>query len=257
MKPDNPIILALDTSSLTVAKDILNQVRPNIGMVKIGLELFTAHGKDALELSSDFGIPVFLDLKLYDIPTTVEKTVSVVCYMLSQHNGEHFLSIHCSGGKKMCKAAMDAAQGSNVNIAGVTALTSLSSEDFTEIGFKTTSPGCRTSDLTLLGADCQHEYWTEDPVTRNRVFEGLTNFVCAPNQLKLLTSYHNFDKTLTFITPGIRMDKEDKDDHERSKPAGFALKNGATWIVVGRPITQAKDPAAASLYFKEQADRNK
>ncbi len=256
MRPDNPIILALDYSNLQEARSVLELVRSNIGMIKIGLELFTAHGKEALELSTDFGIPIFLDLKLNDIPTTVEKTVSVVCYMLGQHAGEHFLSIHCSGGKKMCEAALNASQGSNVTMTGVTALTSLSSEDFAEMGFQTVSAGKRTSDLLLLGADCQNEYSKQDPVTHKRIFKGLTHFVCAPNQLNLINSYE-FDKTLTLITPGIRMDKEEKNDHDRSKPAGFALRNGAAWIVIGRPITQAKDPVAASLYFKEQADRIK
>ncbi len=78
MKPDNPIILALDYSDLNEARQVLDRVRPHIGMVKIGLELWAAYGKEALEISSDFQIPIFLDLKLHDVPTTVSKTISVV-----------------------------------------------------------------------------------------------------------------------------------------------------------------------------------
>jgi orotidine-5'-phosphate decarboxylase len=253
MKPDNPIILALDTSSLTVAKDILNQVRSNIGMVKIGLELFTAHGKEALELSSEFNIPVFLDLKLHDVPTTVEKTTAIVCEMLSKHPGNHFLSIHCFGGREMCASAFKVADGSNVSITGITVLTSITRDDLSWAGFRDTRANIKTVDFARIGIDCANpasNYWSN-----NAVKIGLTSFVCAPAQTALMRKHYGDD--ITIINPGIRPTSDVSKDHANSKPPGFALKNGATWIVVGRPITQATDPASAAAGFKIEADRNR
>src|SRR5271157_5921986 len=136
MKPDNPIILALDYANLNQVEALLFKVRPHIGMVKVGLELFTATGKGALVMANYFKVPVFLDLKLHDVPTTVAKTTEVVCSLLAAHAGEHFLSIHCSGGAEMCEAALKSAQGSNVNIAGVTILTSIAEPQLHKMGFK-------------------------------------------------------------------------------------------------------------------------
>jgi orotidine-5'-phosphate decarboxylase len=252
MKPDNPIILALDYSDLNDARKILAKVRPNIGMIKIGLELFTAFGREALDLSKDFNIPVFLDLKLHDIPTTVEKTVAVACQMLARYGGEHFLSIHCFGGQQMCEAALRTTQGSNVKVVGVTVLTSLDEDDFEAMGFSTLAPGKRTVSLGFIGADCSNAQEQYD-AQRHRILSGLTHFVCAPNQLELMNAYLGDD--MIYITPGIRTEAEEKHDHARSKTAGYALRNGATWIVIGRPITQAPDPVAASVYFKMQTHK--
>lgn len=253
MKSDNPIILALDYSDVNDARKLLSQVRPNIGMIKIGLELFTASGKEALELSNQFNVPIFLDLKLHDVPTTVSKTVSVVCQLLSQCPGDHFLSIHCFGGGTTCEAALKAASGSNVTIAGVTALTSLEEDDFWEMGFRTLAVGKRAVALAEIGADCSNitgDYQSDK--NRKRIFTGLKHFVCAPDRLKLMISHIG---EMNFICPGIRADGEETHDHKKTKPIGFALRSGATWVVVGRPITQAVDPVAASAYFKSQADK--
>jgi len=251
MKPDNPIILALDYSDLHEARQMLDKVRPHIGMIKIGLELYTAYGREALELSSDFQIPVFLDLKLHDVPTTVRKTTAVVCSFLSKHPGEHILSIHCAGGREMCKAAIEAASSSNVSIAGVTVLTSLDDRDFHHIGFKDCRPGIRTVDAANVGYDCLHDGPQYD-AQGTRIYSGLTHFICAPNQVPLMKQHY---ENSILITPGIRADGDDTHDHERTKPASFALKNGASWIVIGRPITRASDPVIAAQYFEQQAKK--
>lgn len=252
MKPDNPIILALDYSDLTEARQMLDKVRPHIGMIKIGLELYTAHGREALNLSSDYQIPVFLDLKLHDVPTTVGKTISVVCSFLSNHPGGHLLSIHCSGGRVMCETALKASMGSNVTIAGVTTLTSLDKRDFQHMGFRNSQPGTRTESAAYIGYDCMNEYPVYD-ASGARVYNGIKHFITAPNQLPLMKKHYE-DSIL--ITPGIRSDSDKTDDHARSKPIGFALKNGATWVVIGRPITQASDPLAAVQYFEAQAKKH-
>lgn len=251
MKPDNPIILALDYSDLSEARQVLERVRPNIGMIKIGLELYTAYGREALELSSDFQIPVFLDLKLHDVPTTVSKTISVVCALLGKHAGDHLLSVHCEGGIHMLRSARNAAMGSNVTIAGVTTLTSLDTMDFRRMGFGNSQPGTRTVVAADVGYDCMNDRPAYD-AKGDRVYDGLRHFICAPNQVPLMKKH--FEDSI-LITPGIRSDSDKTDDHARSKPIGFALRSGATWVVIGRPITQASDPKIAAEYFEQQAKK--
>ena len=251
MKPDNPIILALDYSNINQVEALLFKVRPHIGMVKIGLELWTSCGKDALQMADYFKVPVFLDLKLHDVPTTVRKTTEVVCSMLARIPGDHFLSIHCAGSYMMCRAAMEAAQGSNVTIAGVTFLTSLDESDFGWIGYKDCRPGTRTVDITEVGYDCMNDDPQYD-VNGKRIYSGIRHYICAPNQAKLMKEHY---QDAVLICPGIRGDSDEAHDHARTKPAGAALKNGATWLVIGRPITKATDPVAAAQYFEEQAKK--
>jgi orotidine-5'-phosphate decarboxylase len=243
MRPDNPTILALDYSDLSDARQMLSKVRPYIGMAKIGLELFTAYGKNSLELSQEFNVPIFLDLKLHDIPKTVGKTIEVICNLLSGFNQQHYLTVHCSGGKEMCKTALKVTEGSNIKIVGITALTSLNERDFRDLGYRDSRASTRTSDLLELGRDC------------NAKNDGINAFVCAPNQLP--TMRKNYPLDIELISPGIRDDSQEDQDHKRFKPASFAFKNGATWIVVGRPITQAHDPVSAALHFQDQADKHR
>ena len=252
MKPTNPIILALDYSDLQEAEQILSRVRPHIGMVKIGLELFVSAGRNAIDMIRSYNVPVFLDLKLHDVPTTVAKTTEMVCTMLANSFGEHFLSVHCFGGAEMCKAAMKATQGSNVSIAGVTILTSISDSDLYSMGFHNARPGDRTVSAANMVLDCLNESAVYDPVTKKRIFNGVKNFICAPNQLNLMKKHF---ENVTLITPGIRSEGEDTHDHDRAKPASFALKNGATWLVIGRPITKSADPVSAASYFEQQAKK--
>ena len=251
MKPDNPIILAVDYSNVNQMEKLLFEVRPHIGMVKIGLELWTACGKDALQMADYFKVPVFLDLKLHDVPTTVSKTTEVVCGLLAPLQGQHFLSVHCSGGYNMCKAAMEAAQGSNVTVAGVTILTSLDENELSWLGFKDCRPGPRTECLIDVGYDCMNDDKQFD-ANGKRLFNGLKHFICAPNQAKLMKEHF---PDITLICPGIRADSDEVHDHARTKTAGFALKNGADWLVVGRPITGSSDPRAVAQYYEEQAKK--
>jgi orotidine-5'-phosphate decarboxylase len=236
----NPIILALDFNSVSTAQQMLSRIRPYIGMIKIGLELFTAHGKEALALGQEFHIPIFLDLKLHDIPHTVHRTISVLCEMLAPISGQHFVSIHTFGGIEMCKEAYLTSQNSNVEIVGITLLSSLDTSDLESFGFSDRRVGPKTIELAGLSLNLR-----EDDM-------GLRTFVCAPPQLKLMRQY--FGKELTLISPGIRADNS-TDDHKRSASAAFALKNGADWLVIGRPITQAPDPIEAAQYYQNQVEK--
>lgn len=249
---NNPIILALDYSDLSEASNMLSKVRNHIGMIKIGTQLFTAQGKESFSLAKQFHIPIFLDLKLHDVPTTVSKTVEVICELLANVSGDHFLSIHCFGGKEMCRAAFETTKGSNVSIVGVTTLTSLSERDFGNMGFRDCRPGIRTIDLAYLGADCLNEKAQYDN-NKQRILSGLTHFVCAPNQLNLMRQHLGVN--MVFITPGIRAESDEENDHKRNKPASFAIRNGADWIVVGRPITKSSMPEQAAIALKAQVDR--
>jgi len=240
MFKDNPIILALDYSDLSEATNMLSKVRQHIGMIKIGLELFTAHGRDALELGKHFNIPVFLDLKLFDIPTTISRTTKVVCEQLAQCGGHHFLSVHTFGGQEMCQAAMKAADSSNVSIVGITILTSMSERELGYLGFTDRRIGPRTVYAAELVGDTKSSPRVE-------------HFVCAPTQTQLMRQ-HLGDK-VTLITPGIREDSTKLDEHKRTATVSGALKKGSNWLVIGRPITQAADPAYAASVFADQAER--
>lgn len=248
-KIDNPIILALDFADLDMARDMISKTRNHVGMIKIGLELFSAHGKDALALGNEFGVPIFLDLKLHDVPTTVRKTTSVLCERLSAINGDHLLSVHTAGGQLMCKAAADAAKNSNVRIAGITVLTSLSERDLHNLGCSDGRIGTRTT-FSIQNALQMHENqdWRSPLVDI-----GIKHFVISPNQLDLAKQH--FKDDLVLITPGIRSDTEMTDDHKRAKPLSFAIKHGADWVVIGRPITQSHDPALAAASLHDQVVR--
>lgn len=249
---NNPIILALDSMDKSKASDLLTKVRPHIGMIKIGLEMYSEYGKSSLELGDTFAAPIFLDLKLFDVPTTVGKTVASICRQLAPISGNHFLTVHCMGGKEMCQAALSASQGSNVTIVGVTALTSMDSVDFYNLGMRNGMPGKVTGILMDVGADCNNKHWKYD-AAHKRILSGLTHFVCAPTQLPLMRK--NYGPDLILITPGIRSDTDEQHDHKRTKSASFAIRNGANWIVIGRPITEAVDPLFVTKSFETQLDR--
>lgn len=237
MKNDTPIIIALDYDNLDRAKAMLNKVRPYVSMAKIGLELFTAVGHRAFELSQEFDIPLFVDLKLHDTPLTVSKTISVLSAQLppvAPYPGKHFVSIHTLGGGEMCNAAFLSTRHSDIELVGITVLTSLDSIDLSYLGFAHMIEE-QTINLTLSG-----------------ISSALTHFVCAPTQIKLLRA--KFGDGVTLITPGIREERGDA-THKQFTSAAQAIKNGADWIVIGKPITKAVDPVQAAIYFKDQVDK--
>lgn len=237
----NPIILALDFSDLNAADDMLSKVRNHIGMIKIGPELFTAYGREALELGLKHHVPIFLDLKLHDIPNTVAKTVDVIATRFAEQYKIKFLTVHAFGGKEMIKAAIGTARGSDMAIAAVTLLTSIERQDLVNMGFTDRREGVKTVDLGLLAYNA-----------------GARAFVAAPTQIHLMRKH--LDKpadTVTLITPGIRAVDAPEDDQKRTKPIGFAIKNGADWVVVGRPITQDQNPEGAARLLADQADKAK
>lgn len=198
-------------------------------MAKVGLELFTREGPRVVELGKRHSLPVFLDLKLHDISETVERAVRSVA-----HLGARYLTVHASGGPKMLERAV-AAAGSSLSICAVTVLTSLTNDDLAAIGMDGLT-GPRALSLAKMAYAA-----------------GVRAFVCSPQEANALRNELGADATL--ITPGVRAPGNEKGDQQRTATPFDAVRNGADWIVVGRPIRDASDPADAAKTFRLEADR--
>lgn len=218
------LILALDVPTREAADPILRQLRGQLRWVKIGLQMFTAYGPDYVREVAGLGFNVFLDLKLHDIPNTVAKAVESLAPLPI-----HMLTLHCAGGSEMMRAALAAQQKHNPQLLllGVTVLTSMDSPGLQEIGV--TAPS--TEQVTRLG--------------QLAATAGLRGLVCSPLEVALLRQ--QLPAAMQLITPGIRPAHEaGTDDQKRVMTPANAAQAGSSYIVVGRPILQAADPAAAA-----------
>ncbi len=218
------LILALDVPTREAADPILRQLRGQLRWVKIGLQMFTAYGPDYVRAVAGLGFNVFLDLKLHDIPNTVAKAVESLAPLPI-----HMLTLHCAGGSEMMRAALAAQQKHNPQLLllGVTVLTSMDSPGLQEIGV--TAPSAEQ--VTRLG--------------QLAATAGLRGLVCSPLEVALLRQ--QLPAAMQLITPGIRPAHEaGTDDQKRVMTPANAARAGSSYIVVGRPILQAADPAAAA-----------
>lgn len=218
------LILALDVPNREEAAPLLRQLRGSLRWVKIGLQLFTAYGPDYVRAVADEGFQVFLDLKLHDIPNTVAKAVESLAPLPIG-----MLTLHTAGGKEMMTVARQAQQQTKADLLllGVTVLTSMDGNGLNEIGVSGT-PESQVSRLADLA-----------------VSAGLRGLVCSPLEVPLLRSRLRSDVQL--ITPGIRPAGEPGgDDQKRVMTPTQAAQAGSSYIVVGRPILKAKDPALAA-----------
>ena len=218
------LILALDVPTREAAAPILRQLRGQLRWVKIGLQMFTAYGPNYVREVAGMGFQVFLDLKLHDIPNTVAKAVESLAPLPIS-----MLTLHTAGGSEMMRAALAAQQKHNPKLLllGVTVLTSMDSAGLAEIGVSSPSAQ-QVARLGRLAAD-----------------SGLRGLVCSPLEVELLRKTLPADMQL--ITPGIRPASEaGSDDQKRVMTPADAARAGSTYIVVGRPILQAADPAAAA-----------
>ncbi len=211
-----PIIVAVDETQRSSFKDIVDSLDSNLCMIKIGSVAFNAIGKEAISYVNSKGFEVFLDLKLHDIPNTVFKSIQgLIDLPISM------MTIHISGGLEMMRSAKKAVKGTNIKIFGVTALTSLSNEDSMAIFQRTSS---EQVDAMLDLAEQAN----------------IDGVVCSPHELELV----NKRRSLQSITPGIRL-IESSDDQIRVMTPKDAISRGANYIVIGRPITNAKNIKAA------------
>lgn len=218
------LILALDVPTREAADPILRQLRGQLRWVKIGLQMFTAYGPDYVRAVAGLGFNVFLDLKLHDIPNTVAKAVESLAPLPI-----HMLTLHCAGGSEMMRAALAAQQKHNPQLLllGVTVLTSMDSSGLQEIGVTVPS----AEQVTRLG--------------QLAATAGLRGLVCSPLEVALLRQ--QLPAAMQLITPGIRPAHEaGTDDQKRVMTPANAAQAGSSYIVVGRPILQAADPAAAA-----------
>jgi len=221
---DPRIIVAIDTYDFQEANVILDQLDPDLCRIKIGSVVFNSLGKSFLKEVSSRGFKIFLDLKLHDIPNTVHETI------LGFHDCSiDMLTVHLSGGEDMLKKAMLAGKSINAKVIGVSILTSLKESD--------------TLMLFNNNLDMQIANLFKIAVKTN-----LDGVVCSPLELEMANTI--LDTNSIKITPGIR-DIKVADDQARTLSAKEAIEKGATFIVIGRPITQAEDVSTALKTFSD------
>jgi len=219
--PAGRLVVALDVDSLAAAVDLASALAGRVGWFKVGLELYTRHGPDAVAAIAAHG-PVFLDLKLHDIPTTVARSVTAAAA-----TGAGLLTVHATGGRAMLAAAAEAARSAadRPRLLAVTVLTSTSDPELAELGVAPAAT--QVPRLAALA-----------------VASGITGLVCAPQDLTLVR--RAVGTAPLIVTPGIRAAAASADDHTRALGPAEAVAAGADLLVVGRPITRAQDPVAAA-----------
>lgn len=220
--PHNPIICAIDTTDVVAAKKLVQAVRGSVGAIKLGLEFFTANGAAGVaEVAGD--VPLFLDLKFHDIPNTVAGAVRA-----TRGINAFMMTVHTSGGKSMMQSAAKAAKDlpNKPMIIGVTMLTSLDEADLESIGIKNDIKN-QVSKLADLAQQ-----------------SGLDGVVCSPHEIELLRA--QCGKDFKLIVPGIRPQGSAAGDQKRVMTPKEAIEKGADYLVIGRPITEAENPAGAA-----------
>lgn len=226
------IFCAIDTTDLNAAKDLARSLKPHVAGLKLGLEFFSAHGPQGYKAIAGMGAPIFLDLKLHDIPNTVAASVTALLPLKP-----HFMTIHASGGAAMMKAAAEAAAKGGANrpkILAVTVLTSLNANDLNAIG-QDAEPKSQVLRLAKLAKD-----------------SGVDGVVCSPAEVAMLREA--LGPEFILMVPGIRPVGADLGDQKRVMTPKDAVAAGATYVVIGRPITGAPDPAAMAKAINVQAE---
>jgi orotidine-5'-phosphate decarboxylase len=220
MSERNPLLCAIDTPDAGAARRLAAAVGPLVGGLKLGLEFFAANGPGAVRQVAG-AAPLFLDLKLHDIPNTVAGAVRAVAPLEPL-----LLTVHCAGGTAMMKAAAEAAER-RVKIIGVTVLTSLDDADLASVG----QSGPARDQVRRLAALARQS--------------GLDGVVCSPHEVAALR--RDCGGGFLLVVPGIRPATVARDDDQkRVMTPRQALEAGADYLVIGRPITAAPDPAAAA-----------
>lgn len=223
MKTADKLIIALDTETLKEAECLVKALLPSVRTFKIGMGLFTMYGPDAVRMVCDNGGRVFLDLKFLDIPNTVAHAVKSACGL-----GVFMLNIHALGGQDMASRAVEAAAASGKKplLLGVTILTSMDEASVKQVG--------------ICGA-LEDEVVSLAKLSRQA---GLDGVVASPKEIHIIRE--NLGRDFVIVTPGIRPSGSGKDDQKRTMTPGEAVRAGADYIVVGRPVTGSGDPSAAA-----------
>jgi len=221
MSCQTPIIVALDFPSRETALALAARLDPAQCRVKVGKELFTRCGPGIVETLQWHGFEVFLDLKFHDIPNTTAMAVKAAAEL-----GVWMVNVHCSGGLRMMSACREVLDGFSVRplLIGVTVLTSMEREDLAGIGLDI-EPQQQVMRLAALAEQA-----------------GLDGLVCSAREAAALKAAH---PRLQLVTPGIRPAGSAQDDQRRVLTPRQALEAGSDYLVIGRPISQAEDPAGA------------
>jgi orotidine-5'-phosphate decarboxylase len=233
--PNNQLIVALDLPSSSAVKFLLPKLPPEIAWYKIGLELYASEGPLALAPLQDNQKNIFLDLKFHDIPNTVSRAVRAA----AKHNIS-LLTVHALGGKNMLKAAVDAAKGNSnhdLKIIAVTILTSHSQDDLEKIGIRQ-----KVSDQVLHLAELA-------------LVCGVDGLVASVEEAAILRE--KLGRNFLLIVPGIRPAGAGRGDQQRVATPAMAVKAGADFLVVGRPILAAQNPHAAATAILDEIAKAK
>lgn len=219
---DPKIIVALDFPAAAPALALAGNLQPSLCRLKVGKELFTAAGPVLLEQLMRRGFEIFLDLKFHDIPNTTAQACKAASAL-----GVWMVNVHALGGRRMMEAAHEAMANTahRPKLIAVTVLTSMAQQDLVELGINTT-PTDLVLCLAILARDC-----------------GLDGVVCSAQETALLRRHCGDNFCL--VTPGIRQLDAKADDQARTMTPLAALENGASYLVIGRPITQSADPLQA------------
>jgi orotidine-5'-phosphate decarboxylase len=215
----NPVYLAVDATRIDDAVELARKVRDHVGGLKLGLEFFCANGHHGVHELARIGLPIFLDLKLHDIPNTVAKAMQAI-HVLEPA----IVTVHAAGGRAMMEDAK-AAAGVHTKVVGVTMLTSLDEDDLADLGHREGAEA-RVSRL----AELAH-------------VAGLDGVVCSGEEVKAAKAAW---KDGFFVVPGLRPEGAAKGDQKRAVTPRAARDAGASILVIGRPISKAVDPAAAA-----------
>ncbi|MFH1778260.1 MAG: orotidine-5'-phosphate decarboxylase [Candidatus Omnitrophota bacterium] len=228
MNIDDKLIVALDVHSLDKACDLVKVLNLKVKIFKIGLELFTACGREAIEMVHGFGAKVFLDLKFHDIPNTVANAVSEAVKM-----GVFMLNVHTLGGRDMLEAAVKAvnAESQKLNkqrpvLLGVTILTSIDRAALNSLG---------------IAKSVRKEVIALAKLAKSSSMNGV---VASCGEIEVIKSICG--KDFIVVVPGIRPEASINDDQKRTAAPEEAIKKGADFIVVGRPVTKSENPLKAA-----------
>ncbi|MBC7952879.1 MAG: orotidine-5'-phosphate decarboxylase [Rhodospirillaceae bacterium] len=230
----SPVYVALDTTDVAQAAALATSFKGLVAGVKLGLEFFTACGPKGIEAVSDLGQPVFLDLKLHDIPNTVAGAMKGIARLAPR-----LTTIHASGGFAMMKAAVDAARDEAVKanrpatkVLAVTVLTSLDQDAMDSIGFG----GSVLEQVKRLAVLAQAA--------------GVDGLVCSPHEVETVRNV--VGSNMTLVVPGIRPAWAEAGDQKRFMTPKEAMQRGADILVIGRPITGAAVPADAAKRIADE-----
>ena len=224
---DPRIIVALDFSSAEDALQLTRKLKPHLCRLKVGKELFTAAGPQLIEQLMALGFEVFLDLKFHDIPNTAASACKAAASL-----GVWMINVHALGGRKMLAAARDSIPHGSTKLIAVTLLTSMDQNDIADIGLQG-KPDQIVLRLAKLTKDC-----------------GLDGVVCSA--LEAVNLRQQFGDDFYLVTPGIRPAVSQANDQKRITTPEQAIRNGANYLVIGRPITQASDPLLALQEIKDE-----